>query len=191
MTAENVDPALQKSVYKIFSKGLKAFHAPEVQSAATIALCKLMLTSVIREEDLLKQLVILFFDPATKENAAVTQTLSYFLPVFCHSKRENMELMSAVAAGVVHAQVSLADEMDEEGEAIGISAVGNMLVDWTDARKLVVQGAAAVSWNEAGGREVKAVNGDIHLTLADSLLERALSHGCSSKSHLNCFVVEY
>ncbi|KAL8722817.1 MAG: hypothetical protein Q9225_000766 [Loekoesia sp. 1 TL-2023] len=181
MTAENVDPALQKSVYKIFSKGLKASDAPEVQSAATIALCKLMLTSVIREEELLKQLVTLFFDPATKENAAVTQALSYFLPVFCHSKRENMELMSAVAPGVVHAQVSLADEMDEEGEAIGISAVGNMLVDWTDARKLVVQDAAAVSWNEAGGKEVKAVNGDIHLSLADSLLERALSHGCSKE----------
>ncbi|KAL8943695.1 MAG: hypothetical protein Q9216_000894 [Gyalolechia sp. 2 TL-2023] len=179
VTAESVDPALRKSVYKVFSKGLKASHAPEVQSAATTALCKLMLTSAVRDDELLKQLVTLFFDPATKENAAVTQALSYFLPVFCHSKRENMELMSVIAAGVIHTQINLVDEMDEEEEAIGINIIGNMLVDWTDARKLVVQDAAAVSWNEAGEKEVKAVNGDVHLTLADSLLERALNHGCS------------
>lgn len=187
MTAESGDPALQKSVYKVFSKGLKASHAPEVQSAATTALCKLMLTSVVRNEELLKQLVTLFFDPATKENAAVTQALSYFLPVFCHSKRENMEMMALVAGGVIHIQLNLADEMDEEEEAVSASVVGNMLVDWTDGRKLVVQDAAAVSWNEAGEKEAKAVNGDVHLVLADSLLERALSHGCSSKcSHNPC-----
>ncbi|KAL9031939.1 MAG: hypothetical protein Q9196_000073 [Gyalolechia fulgens] len=177
--AESADPALRKPVCKVFSRGLKAFHAPEVQSAATTALCKLMLTSAVRDDELLKQLVTLFFDPATKDNAAVTQALSYFLPVFCHSKRENMELMSTIAAGVIHTQVNLADEMDEDEEAIGINVVGNMLVDWTDARKLVVPNAAAVSWSEAGEKEVKAVNGDVHLALADSLLERALNHGCS------------
>ncbi|KAL8761371.1 MAG: hypothetical protein Q9184_002503 [Pyrenodesmia sp. 2 TL-2023] len=176
--AETVDPAFQKSVYKIFSKGLKAAHAPEVQSAATTALCKLMLTSVVSDEDLLKQLVTLFFDPATKENATVTQALSYFLPVFCHSKRENMEMMAMAAAGIVHTQMNLADEMDEEGEVVGASVVANMLVDWTDARNLVVQGAATASWNEAGEKEVKTMNGDIHLSLANSLLERALTHGC-------------
>jgi len=56
-----------------------------------------------------------------------------------------------------------------------------MLVDWTDARKLVVQDAAAVSWDEAGRKEVKAVNGDVHLDLAAELLERAMSNGCTSK----------
>ncbi|KAL8910314.1 MAG: hypothetical protein Q9171_004358 [Xanthocarpia ochracea] len=178
VAADNVDPALQKSVYKIFSKGLKASTTPDVQSAATTALCKLMLTSVIRDEDLLKQLVTLFFDPAAKDNAAVTQALSYFLPVFCHSKREHMELMAAIAASVVHSQVNLADEMDEEEEAIGVNMVGNMLVDWTDPRKLVIQDAGSIRWDEAGGKDATAVNGDIHLTLADSLLERAMAHGC-------------
>ncbi len=183
VTADNVDLGLQKSVYKIFGKGLKASTTAEVQSAATIALCKLMLTSVIRDEDLLKQLVTLFFDPAAKENAAVTQALSYFLPVFCHSRRENMEMMAAIAANVVHHQVNLVDEMDEEDGAIGLNVIGNMLVDWTDARKLVVPGGGLIGWDEAGGKDAKAVNGDIHLTLAESLLERALAHGCSSKSN--------
>ncbi|KAL8874308.1 MAG: hypothetical protein Q9174_000348 [Haloplaca sp. 1 TL-2023] len=181
LTAESVDPLVQKSAHKIFSKGLKASHAPEVQSAATTALCKLMLTSVITDEDLLKQLVILFFDPAMKENAAVTQALSYFLPVFCHSKRENMAMMAAVAAGVLHSQVNLADELEDDEEAIGLSVVGNMLVDWTDPRKLIVPNVASVGWDDAGGKGAKAVDGDIHLVLADSLLEKALGHGCSKE----------
>ena len=182
---------LEKSIYKIFTKALKAIHTPEVQSAATIALCKVMLTSVIQDEDLLKQVVICYFDPSTKENAAVRQALSYFLPVYCHSKRENMERMAVVAPAIVHTMVNLGEEIDEEEEMVGISVVCTMLVDWTDARKLVVQDEASVSWNEAGQKEIKAVDGDIHLVLAEALLERAMSNSCSSKSDPNCFHLSY
>ncbi len=179
---ENIDVTLKKSVFKVFSKGMKAEHTPDVQSATIIALCKLMLTLVIQDDDLFKQAVICYFDPATKDNAGVRQTLSYFLPVYCHSRRENMERMARVAGGVMHAVVDMSEELDEGEEMVGISLVGNMLLDWTDARKLVVQDEAMVSWDEAGRRMVKAVNGDIHLDLAESLLERAVSNGCSSKS---------
>ena len=150
-----------------------------------------MLTSVIQDEDLLKQAVICYFDPSTKDNAAVRQALSYFLPVYCHSKRENMERMAAVAPGIVHTMVNLGEEIDEEEEMVGISVVCTMLVDWTDARKLVVQDEASVSWNEAGQKEIKAVNGDIHLVLAEALLERAMNNSCSSKSGPNCYRLSY
>ena len=175
------DAILQKSILKIFAKGLKAEHTPDVQAAATIALCKLMLTSVIQDEDLLKQVVVCYFDPATKDNAEVRQALSYFLPVYCHSRRENMERMASVAGGIMHALIDLSEELEEGEEMVGVSTVGNMLVDWTDARKLVVQDEASVSWDEAGKKEVKVFSGDIHLDLADSLLERAMNHGCSSE----------
>lgn len=181
LLAQDPDADLQKSIVKVFAKGIKAEHTPEVQSAATTSLCKLMLTSVIVESDLLKQTVICYFDPATKENAGVRQALSYFLPVYCHSRRENMERMAGVAAGVMHAIVDLGEDLDEGDDMIGLSTVGSMLVDWTDARKLVVQDEAAVSWDEAGRKEVRVINGDIHLDLAESLLERAMNHGCSSK----------
>ena len=180
--SENIDVTLNKSVFKIFSKGMKAEHTPDVQSATTIALCKLMLTLVIQDDDLFEQAVICYFDPVTKDNAGVRQTLSYFLPVYCHSRRENMERMARVAGGVMHTIVDMSEELAEGEEMVGISQVGNMLLDWTDARKLVVQDEAMVSWDEAGRRVVKAVNGDIHLDLAESLLERAVNSGCSSKS---------
>ncbi|MCJ1392930.1 hypothetical protein MMC18_005802 [Xylographa bjoerkii] len=178
LLTQSADPNLPKSIFKVFHKGLKAIHAPDVQAAATTALCKLMLTLVITDEDLLKQLVICFFEPATKENAAMRQALSYFLPVYCHSRRENMERMGRVLPGVLHALVGLEEELDEDEEMVGMTVVTNMLVDWTDARKLVVQDDAAVSWDEAGRKEIKAVNGDIHLDLADALLEKAMAHGC-------------
>jgi len=152
-----------------------------VQSAATTALCKLMLTNIITEEDLLKQLVICYFEPATKENAAMRQALSYFLPVYCHSRRENMERMANVVPGVIHAIVGLGEELDDDEEMVGMGVVVNMLTEWTDARKLVVQDAAAVSWDEAGRKEIQAVNGDIHLDMAESMLERVMGHGCPSK----------
>lgn len=182
VSAQSADTALEKSVYKIFSKAIKATHATDVQSAATIALCKLMLTCVIQDEDLLKQTVVCYFDPATKDNAVLRQSLSYFLPVYCHSRRENMKHMASVAPGVIQVVVGLVEELEEEEEMVGIGAVGNMLVDWTDARKLVIQDEGSISWGEAGKKEIKAVNGDIHLDLAENLLEKVMGHGCTSKS---------
>ena len=180
LSSPTTDPALQKSIFKIFHKALKATHSPDVQLAATTALSKLMLTSVIQDEDLLKQLILCYFEPATKENAGVRQALSYFLPVYCHSRRENMERMARVVIPVMHSLVALGDELEDEEEMVGLGVVGGMLVDWADARKLVVQDAASVSWDEAGRKQVKEVNGDIHVELAETILEKVMSNSCSS-----------
>ena len=122
-----------------------------------------------------------YFDPATRDNAVVRQALSYFLPVYTNSRRENMERMAAVAPGVLHAMVSLEEGLDEEEEMVGIGVVGNMLVDWTDARKLIVPDEVHVGWDEAGRREAKPVNGDIHLDLAANLLTKIMGNNCTSK----------
>ena len=181
------DAALRKSVLKIFAKGMKAEHTPGVQAAATIALCKLMLTSVIRDEDLLRQMVVCYFDPVTKDNAGVRQALSYFLPVYCHSRTDNMERMANVAGGVMRLLVNMSQELEEGDEMVGISTVGSMLVDWTDARKLMVPDVTNIGWDEAGKKEVKAVNGNVHFDLAESLLQQAINHGSSSKSSRRIF----
>ena len=185
LTSPDADQNLQKQILKTFSKGMKAQLMLEVQTAAITALCKLMLTSVITDEDLLRQALICYFNPATHKNAGVRQALTYFFPVYCHSRRENMQKMANITAAVIHAVIDLSEELGEGEEMVAISVVGNMLIDWTDARKLVIPDEAAVSWDEAGRKEVKPVNGDIHLDLAESLLERALGHGCSSKFFLS------
>jgi len=172
----------QKAVFKLFAKALKASSTPDVQSAGTTALCKLMLGSIIKDEDLLKVLIITYFEPSTAENAAVRQALSYFLPVYCHSRRENMERIGKVGVAVVHALMGVMDELDEEEEMVGMNVVGAHVVDWTDARKLVVPDAGSVSWDEMGRKEVKAVNADIHLDLAINILEKISSSNCPSKT---------
>ena len=174
-------------MFKVFSKGMKASHTPDVQFAATVALCKLMLTATIKDEDLLKQLVVCYFEPSTKENAGVRQALTYFIPVYCHSRRGNMERMGKVTASVVHTLLNLGEELDDDEEMVGMSVIANMLIDWTDARKLVVHDDANVSWDEAGRQEAKSVNSDIHLDLAESLLEKITGHGCQSKSDLSVY----
>ena len=185
LSLPNTDMNLQKLLSKVLSKSLKAINAPDVQAAGTTALCKLMLTNVVQDEDLLKQAVICYIDPATKENAAARQALSYFLPVYCHSRRENMARMATVTPSIIHAVLGLVEEMDEEDDMVGTGTVGNMLVDWTDARKLVIQEEGSVNWDEAGRKEIKAVNGDIHLSLAENLLEKVMGHGCTSTSNIS------
>ena len=93
--------------------------------------------------------------------------------------------MSRVVLAVIHSLIGMGEELDEDEEMVGMTVVANMLVDWTDARKLVVQDAAAVSWDEAGKKEPSSINGDIHLELAEDLLERVTAAGCSSKPFLS------
>ena len=103
---------------KVFTKGLKLNTLPEVQAAAVVSLCKLLLTRVLVDSDLLRSLVTLFFDPVSRENAAVRQALSYFLPAFSHSRHENMEMLAFVAPGVMHNVINFQDDLDDDVEAI-------------------------------------------------------------------------
>lgn len=175
---------MRKPIIKVFAKGLKASHEPEVRSAAATSLCKLMLTRVLIDADLLRQLVVLFFEPVTREHAATRQALSYFLPVFARSRKENMALLASVVPAIVHAVVGLGAELEEDEEMVGATVTASLLADWTDPRKLVVLDAGS-GWDELGRKETKVVAGDIHLDLADGLLEKALSNSCSSKQSPN------
>ena len=149
--------------------------------AATTAVSKLMLTSVIDDKDLLKQVVICYFDPDTRENAGVRQALSYFLPVYCHSKADNMERMADIVPDVMHTITAMNEALEEGDDMVGLGIVGNMLVDWTDARKLVIQGKVADSWEEAGTNRSQIASANICLNLVDSLLKGAMNSACSSK----------
>lgn len=45
---------------------------------------------------LLKDLVLVYFAPETLDNLELRQCLSYFFPVFCYSRKENMRAMAGV-----------------------------------------------------------------------------------------------
>lgn len=173
-------PLLLKVYLKALRSGTKT---PEVQAAATVSVCKLMLGRIIQDRDasndLLKQLIVAYFDPTTASNQGVRQTLSYFLPVFSYSRKENQDIMRAVACEAMHAlfilQESLAEE-DEEMEMVSLATIGAHLVDWTDPRKCYVPGDAMTFADEGK----KIVNGDVHLEFARDILEK-LNSSTTSK----------
>ncbi|KAI9720314.1 MAG: hypothetical protein M1828_005698 [Chrysothrix sp. TS-e1954] len=173
---------LQKPIHKLFSKSLKS-SSPSVQSSACATLCKLMLSapsattdgnvSVLNADELLKLLVMSYFDPDTVGNLSLRQSLSYCLPVYCHSRRENMERMGRIALNIVHWCIGMKEEMDVDGdeeagsEIVGINVVTAHLIDWTDSRKLVMA-------KRGFGAEPEEADGHVHLQLADDILEKVL-----------------
>ncbi|RFU33461.1 hypothetical protein B7463_g2854, partial [Scytalidium lignicola] len=167
------------ALVKVFLKALKSGNkTPEVQAEATVAVAKLMLGRVISDsstaiDDLLKTLIVLYFDPSTAGNQGVRQALSYFLPVYSYSRRENQDRVRKVALDALHKLLEIQENLDDDGEAevdmVSLATIGAHLVDWTDPRKCYVPGNELTSADEISK---KAVNGDVHLDFASSILER-------------------
>lgn len=165
------NPALLKVYIKALRSGSKN---PEVQGAATVAVSKLLLGRVVTDCDtsaeLLRSLVVAYFDPSTASNQSVRQALNYFLPVFCYSRAENQDLMRAVALDALHALYNVRegledDDADVNEEMASLTTIGACLVDWTDPRKCYQPGISMDA-------EKRNVNGDVHLDLATDVLER-------------------
>ncbi|TFA97973.1 Condensin complex subunit 3 [Trichoderma ghanense] len=167
--------ATTPAVLKVYVKAVKGGgRSSEVQAAATIAASKLLLGRVISDEEaceeLLKSLVIAYFDPASSANQTVRQALNYFLPVFCFSRLENQDVMRKVSLLALHSLLNLRegledDDVDVEEDMVSMTTIGACLVDWTDPRKcyspeLVLDG------------EKKNPKGDVHLDFACDILER-------------------
>jgi condensin complex subunit 3 len=164
--------SLIKPIHKMYSKSLRSAD-PTVQTTGCTALAKLMLASTIQDPDLLKQMVLAYFDPETQGNPSLRQALTYFLPVYCHSRRQNAVILAKVAVPVLHALAERADDLDEEEEMVGLTLVAAQIADWTDPRKSVssLQGSVQTDEEEVDG----------HLVLAEELLEKILAPGCNSK----------
>ncbi|KAF4487895.1 condensin complex subunit 3 [Fusarium agapanthi] len=160
---------------KIYVKAVKGGgKSPEVQAAATVAASKLLLGRVVSEEeacqDLLKSLVVAYFDPSSASNQTVRQALNYFLPVFCFSREENQNLMRSIALDAIHALFNVResledDDVDVEEDMVSMTTIGACLVDWTDPRKCYRSTNLLES-------DKKAVNGDVHLDFALDILEK-------------------
>jgi condensin complex subunit 3 len=197
LSTEEGNPAAAdaKTVHKLYLKALKLTERPEVQAASAEALSKLFLTGVITdEEEILKSMILTYFDPLSADNPALRQTLNYFLSVFAHSKAAHQELLGKVVMSVMHAFLTLYDNRDlddeeEIGSTVTPSTVLGFLLDWTDPRKVVDLGTSSeAQWDENGRKEVvKVVGSDIQTRLAESILERCLA--ASTNSKFPCFLI--
>ncbi|KAI5364853.1 Putative armadillo-like helical, nuclear condensin complex subunit 3 domain-containing protein [Septoria linicola] len=175
--SEEPNEAMQP-VLKAFKSSLKSGDA-EVQSTGATALSKAMLSRLVTDTDLLKQLVVTYFDPDSVTNAQLRQGLSYFLPVYCHSRAENAVRMAEITTSVVSKLQTLRkafeDDDDEDVAAassdqmVSMTQITNMLLDWTDPRKIVGFSDAV------GDSSVKSGASETHFILAESILDRLVS----------------
>ena len=132
--------------------------------------------------DLLKTLIVAYFDPSTQGNQGVRQALSYFLPVFCYSRRENQERVGEVAVQALHQLFNIDesyDDEEEEKDMVSLSVIGAHLVDWTDPRKCYTPGTT-IAMLEGGKKDVP---GDIHVDLAFEILEKLQGSSTSECYH--------
>lgn len=173
------------TLLKVYVKAVKAgARSPDVQAAAIVATSKLLLGRVVSDaeacEELLKSLVVAYFDPFSASNQTVRQALNYFLPVFCYSRPQNQDLMRAVALPALHALLNLREGLEDEDVDVGedmvsMTTIGACLVDWTDPRK-------CYSPTLLLDAEKKSVNGDVHLDFAQDIVEKLRSNA-NSESH--------
>ncbi|OCK81015.1 hypothetical protein K432DRAFT_392570, partial [Lepidopterella palustris CBS 459.81] len=175
--AASINPLL-KPLTKTFLRALSS-PSPTIPLTACLAVSKLLLLSLFpaaAASDLLRALTLAFFNPATAANPALRQALSYFLPVFCHSRLANARLMAQIAVGVVGKLVGVREELDEEDEEmVAWVVVAGMFAEWTDGRKVV----GGELGSDGSGAEVHGGVEDPHVLLATEILERALTSGCS------------
>lgn len=155
---------------------------PRVSRVACEAAQKLVLYNLLppeHTEEIVKAFTLLYFDPEASLKPAVTQALSYFMPVFCHSKIRNAQLMANVAVPAVSKLLHMRDEIveDEEAEMVGWPVITGHLSDWTDGRKVVGQTETGTD----GKTTVTAESELPHLLLAVNVLERALTSSCSKE----------
>lgn len=166
-------PSLLRQIVKAFSKSLKSSD-PAVQATGVTALAKTMLSRLITDVDLLKQLVVLYFDPESATNAQLRQSLSYFLPVYCHSRAENAVRMVSIACPALSKLHNVresfleevADVEEDDGAMVSLTTISNMLVDWTDPRKIFGFEDGAITVDGAG---------EVHFLLAETVLERLVT----------------
>ncbi|PHH81646.1 hypothetical protein CDD82_282 [Ophiocordyceps australis] len=167
---------------RVYLKAVRATASPPVQAAAVVAASKLLLARIVADQDackdLLRALVIAYFDPASAANQSVRQALNYFLPVFCYSAAPNQHLMRAVALPALHALLALReglednDDVDVDDDMVSLTTIGACLVDWTDPRKCYIAGADLLSESP----ERKNVNGQVHLDFAQDILQALYSN---------------
>lgn len=184
---------LRKPIHKLFARSLKS-SSQIVQAMACTALAKLMLSSpptstegassILDHDELLRMLTTAYFNPDLAVNSGLRQALTYFLPVYCYSRKENQQRMGRITVSVLQWYMGRKEELEVEAEEdpaselVGMNVVGAHLVDWTDGRKLV---PATLTSDLSRDEDCNT-----HLRIAEELLEKVL--GICSKEERKHFM---
>ncbi|KAF9570700.1 hypothetical protein EC968_001484 [Mortierella alpina] len=108
---------------------------PQLQSVAAEGIAKLMLTRLLKSSQILRSLIILYFDPATAENNHLRQCLNYFLQVYFHSAHENQVALSELFVPIMIQLLEMQQEAKDEMPTPVI--MGQQLLEWCEPRRVL------------------------------------------------------
>lgn len=184
-SAEDAEPVTNPRLRPLTKILLKAFHSDNkrISLIACNAASKLLLLGILplaQTSEIVKAFTVTYFDPETASNPALRQALSYFLPVFCHSKLKNTQLMAQIVVPIISKLLLVREENvgDEElDEMVGWPVITAHLSEWTDGRKVVGATELGLDGKESTTAEAEGT----HIQLAIEVLERALTSTCSKE----------
>ncbi|KAI4937600.1 hypothetical protein J4E85_000035 [Alternaria conjuncta] len=182
-STEDAEPITNPRIRPVTKILLKAFSSDNkrIGLISCTAASKLLLLGILpplSTTEVLKAFTLTYFDPETASNPALRQALSYFLPVYCHSKLKNAKLMGEIAVPVISKLLIMRDDNVEDedvDEMVGWPVITAHLAEWTDGRKVV--GATELGLD--GKTSTIAEAEEPHVQLAIDILERALTSTCS------------
>lgn len=169
---------LTKMLMKIFNSDNKRLSW--VACRATMKLLLMGVLPLLQNVQILKNFTIKYFDPETARNPTLRQGLSYFLPVFCHSKLKNTRLMAQISIPVLSKLVLWREENmenEESDDMVSWPVITAHFADWTDGRKVVGATQLGLDGKDSTTAEAEGV----HIQLAISVLERSLGSTCSKE----------
>lgn len=182
VTAEDAEPKpnpLVRQMSKVLLKNFKS-ESKTIALLSCLAASKMLLLGILPQDptsEILKAFTLAYFDPEAAANPALRQALSYFIPVFCHSKLKNAQLMAQITVPIMSKLLIMRDEtVDEEADdMVTWPVITAHLADWTDGRKVV--GATELGLD--GKISTSAEAEEPHMLLSVEILERALTKTCS------------
>ncbi|KAG7094853.1 hypothetical protein E1B28_005661 [Marasmius oreades] len=116
---------------------LESEESNQVQTVLCVGICKLLLSGQVTDSRVLASLILTYVSPATSDNPELRQCLSYFFPLYCYSSRENQRRMQSAFMPAFDLVARVRDELEEDQEMISLYQFGLLIIDWTDASKLL------------------------------------------------------
>ncbi|KAJ3056122.1 hypothetical protein HK097_008045 [Rhizophlyctis rosea] len=165
---EEPKPVIQDTMEKALDCDNEAILTVAVEGMA-----KLFVLGYVKDVQFLKQLVVLYFHPATKNMQRLRQCLSYFFPVYAHSSHKNQKYIQEIFLPAFERLLDVAESMP--GAMISPMQIAQQLIDWTDVRKVV-----------RNDKDSDEFDGGLHADVAIDILKVAIREGDPAIKKMYC-----
>ncbi|KAF8940555.1 nuclear condensing complex subunit [Dissophora ornata] len=124
----------EERIIQDLSKILES-DVPVMQAIVVEGLAKLMLTKLLKNAQILRKMIILYFDPETANNNHLRQCLNYFLQVYFHSSHDNQVTLSEIFVPIMIQLIQI--QQDSKNEMPTPSIMAQQLLEWCEPRRVL------------------------------------------------------